>query len=383
MERNNLICGDALTVLKTLPAKAVNGIVTSAPYYGLRDYSAAGQIGLEPTFDLYIARLVEVFHEARRVLRDDGVFWLNMGDCYATSTNGRSAADTKAAGGDNRTHRDKPISTDKIKPAKNILGQPWILAFALQADGWILRQDIIWHKTNAKPESVHDRCTQSHEYVFLFSKKPRYWFDKWAIMEPAQYDGRKDTVYKGAVKGNKPLVPGNDSINLDGQRERWYFDENGNALRNRRSVWSIPTESSELEHFATFPQALITPMILGGIPPRCCAACGKPYKHVVKKSGSTYHDHGYQKACTCDTEDWQPGIVLDPFMGTGTTALVARAEKRDYLGIELNPAYRDVSVNRMRMPFEPLVGRIMPATITTNFKPNKEGQLGFIDVSER
>lgn len=309
---DTILHGDVLNVLRTLPDNCVHCVVTSPPYFALRDYGVAGQIGLEQTPDAYVEKMVMVFREVRRVLRRDGVAWLNLGDSYVGS--GR--------GGHSASKRSLNWQPNYIKSAKygmgskQLLGIPWRVALALQADGWILRSDIIWHKPNPMPESVKDRCTKSHEYVFMLTKNPRYYFDADAIREPAAYDGRQDTVMKGSKKYENGFVPNASPQNFHTRgHERWQRDSQGVYVRNKRSVWTIPTQSYHDAHFAVFPPSLIEPMILSGCP--------------------------------------QGGVVLDPFMGSGTTALVARYHGRRYVGIELNEKYIRLAQTRLRLPFEP------------------------------
>ena len=227
----NIMLGDALEQLKTLPDGSVHCCVTSPPYYGLRDYGVAGQIGLEETPEAYVAKLVDVFREVRRVLRDDGTLWVNLGDSYAAG-GGTGKPGPNATVGNTLSGCQYRALTPVGLASKNLLGIPWRVAFALQADGWILRQDIIWHKPNPMPESVKDRCTKAHEYLFLLAKKPRYWFDANAIREP-----QKESSLKR-------LLPG----------------------ANRRSVWSICPRPYKGAHFAVFPPALVEPCIKAGCP---------------------------------------------------------------------------------------------------------------------
>ena len=304
-----IICGDCLDVLKTLPAESVNCCVTSPPYWGLRNYNCDGQIGLEATPEAYVSRLVEVFREVRRVLKDDGTVWCNLGDSYMAAQGGRQSAagllpksGTRYTHGNPRERDDVDCSswstrdvTEKVilsrgmglKP-KDLVGIPWRVAFALQADGWYLRQDIIWHKPNPMPESVRDRCTKAHEYLFLLSKSPRYYFDHDEMLEEA------DRANHRASPGVRRTPPG--SADHTGFRNGRHYE-----TRNKRDVWSVPVQPFNEAHFATFPPDLIRPCVRAGCP--------------------------------------VGGVVLDPFAGAGTTGLVALEEGRDFLGIELNPDY--------------------------------------------
>jgi DNA modification methylase len=269
--------------------------VTSPPYFGLRDYGHDGQIGLEQTPEQYIAAMVEVFRCVRDVLADDGTLWLNIGDSYAAQggaqVQGTMQTKGSQAGAWNGETRKPPQG---IKP-KDLIGIPWMLAFALRADGWYLRQDIIWHKPNAMPESVRDRCTKTHEYIFLLSKSERYFYNAKAIREPEVC---------GRMRG-PALHRDTVSTNGNGGLARRKSD----GFRNRRSVWTVATRPYKGAHFATFPPALIEPCILAGS---------------------------------------RPGdIVLDPFMGSGTTAAVALQHGRQYLGCELNPEYGPLQQQRI------------------------------------
>jgi DNA modification methylase len=298
-----LICGDNRQTLKTLPDQSVQCIVTSPPYYGLRDYGNDNQIGLESTPELYVAELVAVFRECKRVLKDDGTLWCNLGDSYWAnrSVNGQSYDDNeverKRAGG--KSHQT-------IKP-KDLIGIPWMVAFALRADGWYLRSDIIWHKPNPMPESVTDRPTKSHEYMFLLTKSSKYYYDYEAVLEPATgYDGRKDTMMKGSKKyaDGSHLANGNaNSLSVKG-RERWRYknlqedgqqpnsmhlkrlqgEEYMSPVRNKRDVWTVNTKPYKGAHFATFPPDLIEPCILAGTSERGeCPNCGKAWVRVVER----------------------------------------------------------------------------------------------------
>lgn len=297
--------GDCRDVLRALPDQSVNCCVTSPPYFGLRDYNVEGQIGLEPTPEEYVAQMVAVFREVRRVLRNDGTCWLNLGDSYAGGNSRGESAMSKKQSTNNGTHflNGKASSIPANLKPKDLIGIPWRVAFALQADGWWLRQDIIWAKPNPMPESVTDRCTKSHEYIFLMSKRAKYYFDQDAIAEQSKYpdDNRKarqnPSDYKNMMSDDGQLRA---VINPSGART---YPE-----RNRRSVWTVSTKPYSDAHFATFPPDLIEPCILAGCP--------------------------------------EGGTVLDPFLGSGTTARVANQLKRKVVGIELNAEYLELIKKR-------------------------------------
>jgi len=319
MQLNKIYTGDCLEWLRQMPDNFIDCCVTSPPYFGLRDYLVAGQIGLEETPELYVAKLVEVFTDVKRVLKKEGTLWLNLGDSYAANGNTRNGegeirnlSTSKFHGGN--AHLSQRRTTGKFpncKP-KDLIGIPWMLAFALRADGWYLRQDIIWHKPNPMPESVTDRCTKAHEYIFLLAKSGKYYYDQQAIFEAANYDGRKDTIMKGSAKYQNGFYPTDvktQSIAVVGH-ERWKnkIDDEIHA-RNKRSVWTVTTKPFSEAHFATFPEDLISDCIKAGCP--------------------------------------ENGTVLDPFMGAGTTAIVAKKLNRNYIGIELNESYVTMANKRL------------------------------------
>lgn len=298
-----ILVGDVIEQLKTLPDQSVNCVVTSPPYWGLRDYGNDGQIGLEATPQEFVNKMVEVFRQVHRVLRDDGTLWLNLGDSYSGSGKG-------PAGNLGKKHNERwlekkhsAIVPEGLKP-KDLVGIPWRVAFALQADGWYLRQDIIWAKPNVMPESVRDRCTKAHEYIFLLTKSPRYYYDHEAIKEPVS-----DVSLKRAQSGWKSDRPSTKTsaggIDVEKMGTR-FVNPKG---RNKRSVWFIPTSSFKGAHFATFPTKLIEPCILAGCP--------------------------------------EGGTVLDPFFGSGTTGIVALQHNRKCIGIELNPDYAFMAEKRL------------------------------------
>jgi DNA modification methylase len=305
--------GDCRETMRRWQGVKAQTCVTSPPYYGLRDYGHDGQIGLEETPEAYIKAMVEVFRCVWDVLADDGTLWLNIGDSYANSggkaqphrnncggfggSDGKRTQDYAKAGGG----FDRQMTVGGHIKHKDLIGIPWMLAFALRADGWYLRQDIIWHKPNPMPESVQDRCTKAHEYIFLLSKSQKYYYDADSIAE--------DSVRAGEIPGG-----GRPASNAVDNRVAFYRPENSTKpvaeTRNKRSVWTVTTKPYKGAHFATFPPDLITPCILAGAP--------------------------------------VGGIVLDPFMGSGTTAAVAIANGRDYLGCELNSAYKELQDIRIR-----------------------------------
>jgi DNA modification methylase len=328
---NKVFFGDCRETMRTLIAQGVKAqmCVTSPPYFGLRDYGHPGQLGLEKTPAEFVAALVEVFEGVRELLADDGVLWLNLGDSYATTST--YSAPRKSAGKygyANAPRQPKPAIPQGLKP-KDLIGIPWRVAFALQADGWYLRQDIIWHKPNPMPESVTDRCTKAHEYLFLLSKSERYYWDSEAMRERAvaadvgamdggaqrqadgtdANDGRnfrsKANSFKRDDSKRAAVIPGQAVGTHRAEREESTYDT---FTRNRRSVWTVPTVPYSGAHFATFPPALIEPCIL---------------------AGSRVGD-----------------VVLDPFFGSGTTGQVAQALGRQWIGCELNPDYAPLQQQR-------------------------------------
>jgi DNA modification methylase len=419
-----ILRGDCRDVLKTLPDESVHCVVTSPPYFGLRDYGTAtweggddpacnhrqgrpgsgradgvvddraqrnrdgvgsmggdcgkcgarrvdSQIGLEPTPDEFVAAMVEVFREVRRVLRKDGTCWLNLGDSYATG--GGKVGDRPGGGAQGDRWRDMAPMTPAnrmplpgLKP-KDLIGIPWRVAFALQADGWYLRQDIIWAKPNPMPESVRDRCTKSHEYIFLLAKSERYFYDAEAIAEEGS--GR---------------TPGNVTYKYDGipghETKQGILAQSNvpQMVRNKRSVWTVATQPFKEAHFATFPPDLIEPCIKAGTSEKgCCSQCGAPWVRVTEPGEVTsvgggsnmispterigYMQarerltKGWQPSCTCDERltgiekpSNEPCTVLDPFGGAGTTGLVADRLGRNALLIELNPEYADMATRRIQ-----------------------------------
>lgn len=395
--------GDVFAVLPTLPERSVHTCVTSPPYWGLRDYGVEGQLGLEPLHDCagwatgkpcgvcYICRMVEVFRLVKRVLRDDGTAWVNMGDTYAGSS--QSGSDTpRVGGGEKRLHElhKSQAHVRAITPglkSKDLCMIPARLALALQADGWYLRSDIIWHKPNPMPESVTDRPTKSHEYIFLLAKQERYYYDAAAVME----ENSDGPFWKTHPHGQRSIARTN---RLNGQQfgvaPNTYMKELApGSGRNRRSVWTVTTKPFSGAHFATFPPDLIEPCILAGAPEKCCPKCGAPYERVVERSGgsigkgwTTHTDdltmgmnqvgghiggrrdadgkpytrttRGFTPGCSCDAGKPVGGVVLDPFGGSGTTALVARKHGRGFVLVEKNPEYATMIRARLNGTFEQL-----------------------------
>lgn len=367
--KTEILVGDVIEQLRTLPDESVHCVVTSPPYWGLRDYGTPGQLGLEPTPEAHVAKMVEVFREVRRVLRSDGTLWLNYGDSYAASgpPGGKGKQDTNA-GSFGTMQRAAPPG---LKP-KDLVGMPWRVAFGLQADGWYLRSDIVWAKPNPMPESVTDRPTKSHEYIFLLTKSPRYFFDQEAVREKATGFVSRPSFRGGCYVNNTP-GKSTDIGNVTSEQ----------TGRNIRTVWSIPTQPFPQAHFATFPEEIPYRCIKAGTSLKgCCPDCGAPWGRVVEKpkvgdwsnrqkaaegiqnqrasgegvvriGGSPYREGygppkttGWEPACTCKKTP-TPCTVLDPFMGSGTTLLVAQRLGRSAIGIELNPEYANMAQERL------------------------------------
>ena len=304
-----ILIGDCRNLLREMPEKSVHTCVTSPPYFGLRDYGMDDQIGLEQTPEAFVAEMVAVFREVKRVLRDDGTLWLNLGDSYASYRDGKATPDTTRGDsegtlvpkGSAKNRMASTFAGSSIKH-KDLIGIPWRVALALRADGWYLRQDIIWHKPNPMPESVTDRCTKAHEYIFLLSKSPQYYFDHEAIKEPVA-----NSSISRLSQNNLPNQLGSDRVPF---KTNGTMKAVGNTeIRNKRSVWTITTKPFKGAHFATFPPDLIEPCILAGCP--------------------------------------EGGTVLDPFGGAGTTGLVASNNNRNSILCELNPKYAQLALDRI------------------------------------
>ncbi len=424
MSTFRIIDGDALSMLRTLPDESVNCCVTSPPYWGLRDYGVVGQLGLERTPEEYVAAMVAVFREVRRVLRADGTCWMNLGDSYAGGGGFSAGAPSSATSKSGVYGGLGALKAGGIKPqgvikAKDLVGIPWRVAFALQADGWYLRSDIIWHKPNPMPESVTDRPTKAHEYLFLLTKSERYAYDAGAIAEQSIHAGKvvslgEKSLSRGQANGANCEPTGNGNADTVTVTD----------TRNKRDVWTIGTHPFPDAHFAVMPTALVEPCVMAGCPPagkRCdCeeiiqtptgtgaiedptmeigragwsrprrdnegrrpitrreqrhhaaqmkdspvrplmeATCGEAFAHYIRtdKSGARplpqhliaeFTKHGWitpAPECACPIES--AGTVLDPFAGSGTVGVVALRHGRNFIGIELNPAYADMARNRIR-----------------------------------
>lgn len=374
IKKSKILVGSVFDKLPKIPSESIHCCMTSPPYYGLRDYGQAGQIGLEQTPDAYVARLVEVFREVRRVLRDDGTLWLNLGDSYASGGSGGSGPKSTLRGCTGSHVKQAVMNRNPVVRrgvAKQLLGIPWRVAFALQSDGWYLRQEIIWHKPNPLPESMDDRCVKSHESVFLLTKRADYFFDQVAIDEPAVSAGKLQRFsYESAKARNLGKEP-------TGNGRRDAIPVNCPETRIKRSVWTIPTKPFRGSHFATFPKKLVEPCILAGTSARgCCPSCGSPHKRVIEKvwmstapgTDSKVKDDmskletgnrdkerhvttrktvGWEPTCSCGIETTLPCAVLDPFFGAGTVGVVALMLSRLYVGVELNPEYAEMAQRRI------------------------------------
>lgn len=408
-----ILRGDCREVLKTLPADSVHCCVSSPPYFALRDYGADGQIGLEASPEAFVAEIVAVFREVRRVLRPDGTLWLNLGDSYAQAGGRGEQGETSQRIGRANVEAQEKGASQKPPPglkAKDLIGIPWRVAFALQADGWWLRQDIVWAKPNPMPESVTDRCTKSHEYLFLLTKSASYFYDADAISEPVtlstierlsqpnlenqagsdRVPGKTNGTMKSVAKrsGNLERKPPSARGAPEGSKQNqcgsvpWE-----GTTRNKRSVWTVATVPFKEAHFATFPPALIEPCVLAGTSEAgVCRACGAPWRRLAEKTlvptekaaktfvvdqrdadadpndqGSNRQKDGHKPGwayqvkttgwapgCGCPATDPVPATVLDPFGGAGTTGLVADRAGRDALLIELNPDYAEMAERRLR-----------------------------------
>lgn len=384
-DHTTILQGDAWELALEIPHNSVHCIVTSPPYWGLRDYGHSDQFGLEPTPQEYVAKMVDLFDRLWPVLRDDGTVWLNLGDSYAGSRAGAGDVSTTNKGNSHsraatvsRRRDDEPVPRSDIRvpglKAKDLVGIPWRVAFALQDAGWYLRRDIIWAKKNCMPESVTDRPTTAHEYLFLLTKRPAYYYDADAIREPHAQSSLK-----------RIQRPFHTSENVDSRavngRPDGDMSQFCHALgANKRSVWHVATAPFKEAHFATFPPDLIRPCILAGTSEYgVCPTCGAPWERITEKgplsgearvqtgerpaadargvsqtsalrtNGRTWREVetlGWRPTCECGGgQGPRPATVLDPFMGSGTTAQVARQLGRDALGFELNPEYIQIAAD--------------------------------------
>ncbi len=399
-----ILTGDVRETLALIQPQSVQTCVTSPPYWGLRDYGHAWQIGLESTPEAYVAHLVDVFRLVRTALKDDGTLWLNLGDSYA-NTGGAdrrmslSSTIGRSKGKDRRLLPHAPSASfglptrmmpENLKP-KDLVGIPWRVAFALQADGWYLRSDIIWSKPNPMPESVTDRPTKAHEYIFLLSKQASYYYDAAAILEPlAPTTLSSNGIDAASGKGYRSNITITPRDRNAGEGPGWgnqapdavrSMNPNG---RNKRSVWHVATQPYAQAHFAVFPEALIEPCILAGTSEKGqCPACGKAWVRVVEreqgdteaykrpkrtagmdsrtstlslsgngsiewaKRGGKTTTTGWESQCACNAGDHVPQLVLDPFAGSGTTGAVSIRHQRNFIGCELNPAYVELARTRI------------------------------------
>jgi DNA modification methylase len=386
-EAVRILIGDVRDGLRSLPDRSVHCCVTSPPYWGLRDYGVEGQIGMEPTPEAFVASMVEVFAEVRRVLRDDGTLWLNIGDSYAANRGGTPMpAETLAGGvsgqGDKVAKRGRESGyTPHRDPAshglkhKDLCMIPWRVALALQADGWWLRSVIVWAKKSPMPESITDRPTSSWEPIFLLAKSERYFYDHEAVKESGVPSGWNRQREMGSGSGCKINgISHDDGVTMRNDADRVLEPT---ASRNQRNVWHLGPEPLKEQHFAAFPSEIPRRAIKAGTSEKgCCPACGAPWRRVVQKPvmmnvkpseidrfgtgkagvhrkvGQAYQDWrdanpnrtlGWEPTCGCDAGAPVPCLVLDPFLGSGTTVAVARQLGRHGVGCELNPEYAELA----------------------------------------
>lgn len=373
LDNATFLQGDATEKLQELPAESIQTAITSPPYWGLRDYDAEGQLGLEPTPGEYVDNLVSVFEEVKRVLRPDGTFWLNLGDSYYNYRPGGSGMpEQTVASSDQDLPKDCPRRDTKIDglKEKDLVGMPWRVAFALQENGWYLRSDIIWNKPAPMPESVKDRPTSSHEHIFLLTKNKDYYYDHEAIKESTVTDETRRMAIKDSFGSH---TSGDDR---EAQNGNSYM--RGTPTKNKRDVWEVSTKPSGFAHFAVYPLDLVEPCVKAGTSEAGqCINCGAPYERVLEEDkvkrnrkekfteskfqnakglrgcssdhlGTTSETVGWEQTCDCETDETEPQTVLDPFNGAATTGIAALKHGRKYVGVEINEDYIELSKERIR-----------------------------------
>ncbi len=359
-----LLNGDALEVLKDIPDNTVHMVVTSPPYWQLRDYMVSGQLGQEATPEEYVEKLVIIMREVKRVLRKDGTCWFNIGDGYNNSSGySRAKGEWKRKGREQGSGDRKSFKHAVIK-RKDLIGMPWRVGFALQEDGWYLRNDIIYSKTNPMPDGAKDRPTRSHEYIFLLTKSSKYFYDYYASLEDTDKQPEGEQGFGANIQEG--------TFRMDQDRSFQHYGK-----RNKRSVWQTSVANFKGGHYATFSIKLIEPCIVAGTSAKgCCVDCGTPWDRIFKKEKilctrkegtnkySEMHNlypemevkevytlslvaKGWEKNCSCETNKTKPCIVLDPFSGMATTGVVAFKYNQHYIGIELNKKYLKMSRKRL------------------------------------
>jgi len=321
------LCGNAKDVLKIIPDNTFHTAVTSPPYWMQRDYGVEGQLGQENTPEEYVDNLVAICREVKRTLRMDGTFWLNIGDGYCK----------------------KAIKSSNLKQ-KDLIGIPWLLAFAMRKDGWYLRSDVIWEKENPMPESTKSRPSKSYEHLFLFSKSDKYFYDYYAIAEPQKAISIRRAYSKNNVKNRKDFQ--NDNYAISGASQDKTYKKMREKLKNlkddetikcnKRDVWTIPTASEKVDHFAVFPGKLIIPCILAGSSAKgCCPKCKSPWVRIEESNE-------WRASCDCQIKEVEPCLVLDPFNGSGTTGRVCHQSGRNYIGVDISEKYLDMARDEFR-----------------------------------
>ena len=389
LENNKIHVGDALEVLKTFPDNQIDMCITSPPYWGLRDYGVDGQLGLEPNFNDYINRLCTIFDEVKRCLKDSGTCWVNIGDGYASGAGSLNTNKGDSFHGGNKKHRTQTGIKAKNLPPKSLIGIPFRFALEMINRGWILRNTIIWYKPNCMPSSVKDRFTVDFEYLFFFSKNKKYYFEQqFEPVKQESIDRINQNSFESQEGGAKDYGKNGVNPNRSMRKTLENFKKNFTGKRNKRTVWKITTKPYKGAHFAVFPPELIETPIKAGCPEFICNECGKPRIKLYKKTGFSNEGNevinrskainlkegspqerirklngkSYKKVeflsdelsdCGCNA-GFHQGIVLDPFIGSGTTAAVAKSLGRNYIGIELNPDYLDLIKNRVNETIRPL-----------------------------